>query len=143
MNKLILTASIAGLLTTCTAVAQERIELNNIYPLNQEIFQLSDRIYFTQDNQGYYEVIEGPFEEGPTRCIGAGFGFQDGTNTIDGICIFGEGNDTFTMQWQAGEKGEANTWTIVAGTGRFEGMTGKGIASSGVEVMYKSMPLRQ
>jgi len=57
MNKLILTASIAGLLTTCTAVAQERIELNNIYPLNQEIFQLSDRIYFTQDNQDRKSVV--------------------------------------------------------------------------------------
>jgi hypothetical protein len=96
-----------------------------------------------QDNRGSYEVVEGPFEEGPTRCVGSGFGYRDGTNTIAGICIFGEGDNTFTMSWKAGEKGAANTWTIVAGSGKFEGLSGEGIATTGVEIMYKALPLRQ
>jgi hypothetical protein len=125
------------------AGAQQRIELNNIYPMSQESFQLPDSIFYTQDNQGYFEVIEGPFEEGPARCVGSGFGFQNGTNSIAGICIFGEGNDTFTMSWKAGEQGAANTWIIAASTGRFSGMTGEGIATTSVEIMYKAIPMRK
>jgi hypothetical protein len=133
----------AGLFAASTAAAQETLEINNIYPMTEESFQLSDRIYFTQDNRGYFEVVQGPAKDGPARCIGGGFGLRDGTKTIEGICIFGEGEDTFTMAWQAGQQGAANDWQIVAGTGRYDGMTGSGIASTGVEIMYKAMPLRQ
>jgi len=143
MKKITVTMTFLGVLAASTAFAQERVELNNIYPINQERFQLSDSFYYMQDNQGFYEVVEGPFEEGPARCVGAGFGYQDGTNSIDGICIFGEGDDTFTMRWRAGEQGTANTWTIEVATGKFDGMTGEGIATTGVEIMYKAMPMRQ
>ena len=143
MKNTIMSVMGAALLATGAAHADQPIELNNVYPLNQEYFQLSESMYYTQDNRGYFEVVEGPFEEGPARCVGSGFGFRDGTNSIDGICIFGEGEDTFTMRWKSGEKGEANTWSIVAGTGRYDGMTGEGIATTAVEVMYKAMPLRQ
>lgn len=143
MHRPILTVSFAGMIATSAVFAGERVELNNIYPLNQEFIQLSDSVYYTQDNSGFFEVVEGPFQEGPARCIGAGFGFEDGTNSIKGVCIFGEGEDTFTMKWVAGEKGDANTWNIVGGTGKFEGMTGEGIATTGVDIMYKAMPMRQ
>lgn len=132
-----------GLLSATCAAAQEAIELNNIYPINEERFQLPDSIYFTQDNLGYFEVIAGPFEEGPARCIGGGFGQQNGMNSIAGICIFGEGEDTFTMTWKAGEQGAANRWIIVSGTGRYDGMTGQGIATTGVNVMYHAQPRRK
>ncbi len=135
--------AVACVLATGAATAQERIEINNVYPINQEYFQLPEGVYYTQDNRGYFEVIEGPLDEGPARCVGGGFGTQDGTNTIEGVCVFGEGEDTFTMRWKAGNQGAANTWTIVAGTGKFDGMTGEGIATTGVEIMYKAMPLRQ
>ncbi len=135
--------AVASILMWGAATAQERIEINNVYPINQEYFHLRDSVYYTQDNRGYFEVVEGPLEEGPARCVGGGFGAQDGVNTIEGVCVFGEGEDTFTMRWKAGNQGAANTWTIVAGTGRFDGMTGEGIATTGVEVMYKAMPLRQ
>lgn len=143
MNTISIACSFSLLLSAHAATAQERIELNNIYPISQESYQLYDSIYFTQDNRGYYEVIEGPLEPGPARCIGAGFGAQNGMNSIEGICIFGEGDDTFTMRWKAGNQGAANTWVIVDGTGKFKGMTGEGIATTDVEVMYKAMPLRQ
>jgi len=132
-----------GTLASNPVFAEERIELNNIYPLNQEYFQLSDSIYFTQDNRGYFEVLDGPLEDGPARCVGGGFGTRNGENSIQGVCVFGEAEDTFTMHWKAGERGEANTWVIVGGTGKFDGMTGEGIATTGVEIMYKALPLRQ
>lgn len=143
MKGFLASGAAAVLLAAGAAKAEQRIEINNIYPLQQEYFQLSDSIYFHQDNKGYFEVVKGPFEEGPARCVGGGFGFQDGTSTIQGICVFGEAEDTFTMKWTAGEQGAANDWVIVGGTGIYDGMTGQGIATTAVEIMYKAMPLRQ
>jgi len=143
MKPHILNLVFAGVLGATPANAQERIELINIYPLDQEYFQLSDSVYYMQDNKGYFEVVQGPLEEGPARCVGGGFGLQNGENSIQGVCVFGEAEDSFTMRWKAGEQGKANTWTIVGGTGRYEGMTGEGIATTGVEIMYRAMPLRQ
>ena len=143
MKPSVFNIALVGFLTASPAFAEERIEINNIYPLNQEYFQLSDSVYFMQDNRGYFEVVEGPLEEGPARCVGGGFGAQNGKNSIQGVCVFGEGEDTFTMRWKAGEQGKANAWSIVGGTGKFDGMTGQGIATTGAEIMYKAMPLRQ
>lgn len=130
-------------MTTGAAMAEVPMELNNFYPMTQETIWLTDRAFFTQDNRGHFEPVQGNFTEGPTRCIGSGFFFADGQNTVNGICIFGEGDNTFTMAWKAGEKGEANNWTIIDGTGDYKGMTGKGIATTAIEVMYKAMPMRQ
>jgi hypothetical protein len=143
MNHSVLYLALIGFVASSPALAADRIEINNIYPINQEFFQLSDSVYYMQDNRGHFEVVEGPLEEGPARCVGGGFGSQNGENSIQGVCVFGEGEDTFTMRWKAGEQGAANTWTIVGGTGRFDGMTGDGIATTGVEIMYKAMPMRQ
>jgi hypothetical protein len=143
MTRQHIAAALALVLTAGASVAQDRIVINNIYRINQQSYQLADKIFFTQDNDGYFEVIEGPLEEGPVRCIGSGFGNQDGTGSIQGICIYGEGDDTFIMEWQAGQQGAANTWTIDSGSGKFEGITGEGIATTSVEIMYKAMPLRE
>lgn len=143
MKSIFNTLACFSLLAASPVIAEQRIELNITYPLNQEYFELSDRVYFRQDNQGYFEVVDGSLTNGPARCLGAGFGFQDGTNSIEGICIFGEGDNTFTLAWDAGEAGAANTWTVVAGTGQFKGLSGNGIASTDVEITYKALPLRQ
>lgn len=138
-----LIAALLGLAVSSAAQAEEDIELNNIYPTNSELFMLSDRAFYTQDNKGHFEVVKGPFEEGPARCIGSGFVLKDGVTDVEGICIFGEADNSFTMKWEAGAQGAANAWTIVSGTGRYEGMTGAGIATSGVEILYRAMPMRQ
>lgn len=143
MNMTVATVAFAGILTASAAFSETRIELNNIYPMTQEVFQLSGGTYFTQDNRGHFDVIDGPIDAGPARCLGGGFAQSSGTNSIEGICIFGEADDTFTMRWKAGERGSANAWTIVAATGKYHGMTGEGIATTGVEIMYRAMPRRQ
>ena len=132
-----------AVLSVPVSADEQRIEINNVYPLNQENFDLGDHIFHLTDNTGGFEVIEGPMDDGPARCMGSGFGFKDGTNTINGICVFGEGDDTFTMRWKAGEKGAANTWEIVTGTGRYEGMTGSGIATTDIASAYRALPLRR
>lgn len=138
--RIILLLAIAGM---PASAGEQRIEINNIYPLNQENFDLGDHIFHLTDNTGGFEVIEGPMEDGPVRCVGSGFGFEDGTNSITGICVFGEGDDTFTMRWKAGEQGAANTWDIITGTGRYTGMTGSGIATTDIASAYRALPLRQ
>ena len=135
--------SLLAILGAPASADEQRIEINNVYPLNQENFILGDHIFHMADNTGGFEVVEGPMDGGPARCMGSGFGFEDGTNTITGICVFGDGDDTFTMRWKAGEKGAANTWEIVLGTGRYEGMIGSGIASTDIVSAYQALPLRR
>ncbi|WP_282027931.1 hypothetical protein [Ruegeria faecimaris] len=142
MKNLILISVLAAT-STATSAEEQRIELNNFYPLSQENFDLGDHIFHIADNKGGFEVIEGPVDGGLARCLGSGFGYQDGTNSISGICIFGEGEDTFTMRWKAGEKGAANSWEIIVGTGRYDGMTGEGIATTDIVSMYQALPLRR
>ena len=136
-------AALIGLAAAGAALADEDIEINNIYPINSELFQLSDQAFYTQDNEGHFEVLKGPFEEGPARCIGSGFVQKDGVTDVEGICIFGEAGNSFTMKWQAGAQGLANKWHIVSGTGRYKGMTGTGIATTDVEIIYRAMPMRK
>ena len=135
--------SILAMLGTAAIAEEQRIEINNIYPLSQENFDLGDHIFHIADNKGGFEVVEGPVDDGPARCVGSGFGYQDGTNSITGICIFGEREDTFTMRWKAGEKGAANTWDIVSGTGRYIGINGSGVATTDIVAVFQALPLRQ
>lgn len=135
--------ALLAILGVPASAEQQRIEINNVYPMNQENFDLGDQIFHQVDNKGGFEVVEGPMDDGPARCLGSGFGFKDGTNTITGICIFGEGEDTFTMRWKSGEKGAANTWEIITGTGRYDGMTGSGIATTDIAAAYRALPLRK
>lgn len=121
----------------------QTIEINNIYPIGEEIFQLRDRVFYTVDNIGGFEVVQGPVDDGPARCTGSGFVFRDGRTTVGGICIFGEGADTFTMEWTAGEQGRANEWTIRHGTGTYAGMTGTGIATTDIVTSFQALPLRK
>lgn len=126
---------------TDAAYAEQRLELNMQAALNQrQEFQLNENKFYIQDSRSHYVSVEGPAGEGPSHCLGSGFYNADGTNDIQGICIFGEGDDTFTMSWKAGEKSAANTWVIVGGTGKFTGMSGDGISTNRVERLFKAMP---
>lgn len=124
------------------ADAEQPIELNMQARAKQaEQFQLDGKTFYFADTAGYYESVVGPAGDGPTRCLGSGLYYPDGTNDIEGLCIFGEGPDTFTMTWISGEQGSANTWEIVAGTGRFLGATGEGISTRDEELLFKAMPM--
>jgi len=139
-----MTAAALAAMSAGTAVAGEALEINNTYPINEQTFRLSDRLFFTMDDKGSSEVVKGPFQNGPTHCLGSGFIFPGGRMDISGICIFGEGADTFTMAWKTGgQTGAANTWKIVAGTGKYAGMTGEGMSTSGTVKDFRALPLRE
>jgi len=144
MRGLMTFGTMAVALTAGVAAAGEHpIEINNHYFQNEDKYPTRDGYYFTQDNEGRFEAIQGPFENGPARCIGSGFVHEGRNPEIGGICIFGEGEDTFTMSWKVNYPKMRNDWQIVGGTGRYEGMTGEGVATTDIEVVYHAMPLRQ
>ena len=143
MAKHILTAAVLAATWAGAAAALEPVELNITYPTNEQLFKFPDSWFFTQDNKGTFEVVKGPFENGPARCIGSGFGDLMGQRRISGICIFGEGADTFTIIWKTGDGDAANTWGVAAGTGRYEGMTGEGTATTGTIDGYQNLPIRR
>ncbi len=142
MTNYIVSGAIACLFMTSAVLAEQRIELNMEASMNsRDTFELDDGGFYYQDSESYTEVLEGPFEDGPSRCLGSGFYFEDGTNDIGGICIYGVGTDTFTIKWIAGAQGAANTWTVVSGTGKYDGMTGEGIATNQTEQFQRAVRL--
>ena len=105
----------AALSMASSAIAGERVSATNFYVVKEEQIPAGNgSVFWTADNVGTFTVEEGPIEPGFARCIGSGFGGPGGIEG-DGICIYGEGEDTFTMKWQ-----------IVTATGKYAGMTGSG-----------------
>ena len=122
-------------------IAGERVSATNYYVLDQESFDVGhDSVFWAEDNAGYFTVNEGPIDSGFARCIGSGFG---GASSVrgEGICIYGQDADTFTMTWKIESFG-VNSWEIVKGTEKYEGMTGKGTAKTRVTSQYLKLTHR-
>lgn len=134
--------SLAALVIAAPAYgfAGERVAGTNSYVLNEERFHAGNLTYWRQDNNGVYEVTEGPIRPGFVRCIGAGFGGPAGV-TGDGVCIYGEGEDTFTWRWEA-HAGAPNTWEVVGSTGAYAGMKGSGTATSRIASEFTALQHR-
>lgn len=131
----------AALSVASSAIAGERVSATNFYVVKQEQIPAGGGgVFWTEDNVGTFSVEEGPIDPGFARCIGSGFGGPGGVEG-DGICIFGEGDDTFTMRWEVVAFG-SNTWRIVAATGKYTGMTGTGTTKTRVDSKFLKLPHR-
>ncbi|MCG6902744.1 MAG: hypothetical protein LJE68_08685 [Rhodobacter sp.] len=112
--------------------AAERVVGVNTYVRKLESWPLDQQgtlgVYWRQNNYGSYKMTLGDIGPGIVECIGAGFGTAAGVRG-EGICLFEADGATFTMTWQT-NPGDLNTWQIVSGTGRFEGIRGEGTAKS-------------
>lgn len=124
-------------LLPCAAIAGERVAGTNSYVLKQDTWQLNTGTYWRQENNGTFDVTEGPIDSGFVQCIGAGFGSANGPNGT-GICVFGFGEDTFTWSWKTNGV-SPNTWLVVGATGKYQGMTGHGTARTRVESKHRAM----
>ncbi len=122
-----LTLSIVAALISGTCFAGERIAGSNAYFLNEQIWNTGKGTgFWMQNNFGTFEVTEGPLDPGPVECHGSGFWTEFGASvTGDGICIYGNGQDTFTLRYTS-NPGRAATWEIIDATGKYAGMTGSG-----------------
>lgn len=121
-------------------VAGERVSATNFYVVNQEDFDAGEGIFWIQDNVGTFTVKEGPIEPGFVRCVGSGFGGLGGVSG-GGVCIYGEGVDTFTMKWKVERFGE-NSWQIVEATGKYAGMTGSGTTKTRLQSKFLKLEHR-
>ena len=84
---------------------------------------------------GDYEPMAGPVEAGRIECRGTNY-WHKSTVEADGVCVFGDGPDTWMLRYRMTRTDRATTraeqhqregeWTVVDGTGRFSGMTGSG-----------------
>ena len=120
--------------------AGERVSATNFYVVKQEQFNAGTEVFWAEDNIGSFTVSEGPIDPRFARCVGSGFGGPGGVQG-DGICVYGEGDDTFTMKWKIESFGH-NTWQIVHGTGKYAGMSGQGTTKTRVESKFLKLSHR-
>ena len=96
----------------------------------------SDSGYYIYSSEGEIAWKTGPFDDMAIECHGAGF-WTSREITGDGICIFGEEPDRWTVVQEMPEDSNLwadksnnsqrqGIWKVVNGTGRFAGMTGFG-----------------
>ncbi len=108
------------------AFAFEFIRGSNYMTVDAQKWKTGDETgYWMINSRGVSEMIEGPFETSPIECHGAGFWGKSGA-WGEGICVYGNGEDTRTMAWQVKAGEETNTWFMVGGTGQYAGITGQG-----------------
>ena len=128
-------------MTPASLIAAEPVSATNFYVVQQETFDVGHgEVFWTEDNAGYFTVSEGFINSGFARCIGSGFGGPSGVRG-DGICIYGQDADTFTMTWKIISFG-VNSWEIVNGTGKYKGMTGKGTTKTRITSEFLKLPHR-
>jgi len=138
MHRLLL--AVMAIIVPASALAGERVSATNHYVVRQERINAGDEVFWTEDNVGSFTVNEGPIEPGFARCVGSGFGGGGGVQG-GGVCVYGDGADTFTMKWKVEGLG-FNSWRIVAGTGKYAGMSGQGTTRTRVDSKFVQLPQR-
>ncbi|QIE57366.1 hypothetical protein G5B40_19120 [Pikeienuella piscinae] len=91
--------------------------------------------WWTATMVGEYEAVSGPIPAGRIECRGGGY-WNKSIREANGVCVFGEASDTWMLRYRATEIDRASRttagympigeWTVLAGTGRYNGMTGSG-----------------
>ena len=123
MNKLSLAFCV--LIYPPLALAGEQIEGTNYYIDRGKQWSTGDQSgYWISDNKGVSDITTGPLEPVAVECHGGGF-WDAGGVWGEGICIYGEGDDTYIMAFQL-QKGQDSTWRFVHGSGKYAGITGSG-----------------
>jgi hypothetical protein len=133
--------SIVALLAASSALAGERIVGTNTYHVNEQNWHTGGPTgFWMQNNYGTFEVTEGPLESGSVECHGSGF--WDGMAvTGSGICIYESDESRHIWRYEA-NPGKATTGEVVHGTGKYEGMTGRGKSATRKEGGQMKMGMR-
>lgn len=131
-------AVVLGLILAQPAVGGEIIAGTNTYVAESREWKTGQWAgYYIYESQGMTVWQDGPIDEGPVECHGAGFWTPEEI-TGEGICIFGAAPNQWTVAhkmppgsnpWDAQDKNRFHrqgVWRVVHGTGRFVGMTGSG-----------------
>ena len=126
-----------GAVLAGSAMAGEMISGTNTYVTEERTWKTGQNSgYYMYDSTGTYKARSGFIPDSPVECHGAGFWTSEEIKG-EGICIFGEGLNRWTVAFKMapGEKFNAQTiepyqrrgtWTVVRSTGKYAGMTGSG-----------------
>lgn len=121
---------LALVLAPASALAAEKVVLTNYYVTDTRTYPTGEKTgYWEVTFTGISEATAGPLDTMPIECHGAGYWGAEGP-WGDGMCVSGAGDDLIFWLWEAPKGGEANTWEIVGGTGKYAGITGAGTARS-------------
>ncbi len=113
-------------LTPVTVLAADAFKATNTYVTETQAWPVDEASgYWMVAFEGVSQVIEGPIDTMAVECHGAGFWGPEGLNG-NGICLHGEGDDTFILRFD--NKPSGNTWEILSGTGKYQGLSGNGTA---------------
>ena len=114
------------LLFPLTATAGEMIKGTSYFVVDQQSWKTGeDSGYWIWHGNGVANSLEGPLGTEPVECHGAGFWDKDGA-WGEGICVYGDGDDTRTNGWTRGKGQKVGQWKALLGTGKFAGVTGGG-----------------
>ena len=128
---------IALMATTMTPVAAgELFSGTHTYRPNTELWSpVPAAGWWTSTMVGAYESMSGPIPAGRIECRGSGH-WNKSVREANGVCVFGEGSDTWMLRYQATDTDRASRtaagyipvgeWTVVDGNGIYSGMTGSG-----------------
>ena len=122
----------ALVLTPIFPMAAEKVAGQDVFQMNEQSVPVSPGVVFwSMQNRGETTITEGPLAVASVECHGSGF-WKAGDQRGEGVCIYGEGADTFVQVWKIEPFGEA-TWRIASASGKFAGLTGRGKSASRTE----------
>ncbi len=142
MKILLLAALFAA--TASSTIAGERFSGSHSYTGTAKPWYPAPGAGYSQITMiGDYVPDTGPIPKSRVECRGNNFWSPD-VSEANGVCVFGELPDRWMLRYRMTDRepreqrrerfGRRGEWTVVAGVGRFEGMTGSGtyLAESGL-----------
>lgn len=118
------------------ALAGEQFAGTHTYSAQQQVWApVAGHIWQTVTMVGDFEPTSGPIPASRIECRGANYRATT-AQEASGVCVFGEGQDVWMLRYRmtrndmAAQTAEqfrrTGEWTVVGGTGRYNGMTGEG-----------------
>ncbi len=131
MKKLQFILALALLPATMSAVsAGEKFAATNYYVTDTKTWLTGEKTgYWMSKFTGVSQVLHGPVDTLAVECNGAGYWGTGGVSG-NGICVHGTGDDTFVLRFEAQAGAKTNSWKILSGRGKYEGLVGEGTATT-------------
>ena len=116
--------------TASAASAGEKFAATNYYVTETKTWSTGEKTgYWMAKFTGVSQVSQGPVDTLSVECNGAGYWGTGGVSG-NGICVHGTGDDTFVLRFDVREGAKDNSWTILSGSGKYQGLVGSGTATT-------------
>ncbi len=110
-----------------TVSAGEKFTATNYYVTDTKTWLTGEKTgYWMAKFSGVSQVLQGPVD---TLAVESGYWGAGGVSG-NGICVHGTDEDTFVLRFEAREGVKANSWRILSGRGKYQGLVGEGTATT-------------